>query len=147
MTCAIYHLDLNVSDLERSGSFYDRILTRIGFVRVNLSTPGEPGGFDWISPGDKSAAFSIGMYQAAGPNKLHDRHAPGIHHLALRAGRREDVDELYTMLLQMRAEILNVPCEYPQHEPGYYAVFFLDPDGIKLEYVFTPASHQSASAL
>ena len=26
-----------------------------------------------------------------------------------------------------------------EYAPGYYAVFFADPDGIKLEYVFTPA--------
>src|SRR5271166_5149593 len=37
-----------------SGSFYDRLLTRIGFVRVNLSTPGEPAGFDWISFGRRA---------------------------------------------------------------------------------------------
>jgi hypothetical protein len=48
------------------------------------------------------------------------------------------VDELYRMLLEMKAEILNAPCEYPQYEAGYYAVFFLDPDGIKVEYVYTP---------
>jgi catechol 2,3-dioxygenase-like lactoylglutathione lyase family enzyme len=138
MIGAIHHLDLNVSDLERSSSFYDRILTRIGFIRVNLSTPDEPGGFDWISLGDNRTRLSIGIYQATGPNKSHDRYAPGIHHLALRACRREDVDELYRMLLEMKAEILNAPCEYPQYEAGYYAVFFLDPDGIKVEYVYTP---------
>jgi glyoxylase I family protein len=145
MNYAIHHLDLNVSNLERSGSFYDQLLTRIGFVRVNLSTPGEPGGFDWISPGVKSGRSSIGMYQTTDPNKSHDRHGPGIHHLALRASSREDVDELYKMLLEMKAEILYAPREYPQYEAGYYAVFFLDPDGIKLEYVFTPDSDQSMS--
>jgi glyoxylase I family protein len=138
MNNAIHHLDLNVSDLERSDLFYDQLLTQIGFRRVNLSTPGEPGGFDWIAPGDKNARFSIGMYRATSPNKSHDRHAPGIHHLALRATRRQDVDELYRMLLEMEAEILNAPCEYPQYEAGYYAVFFLDPDGIKIEYLYVP---------
>ena len=146
MIGAIHHLDLNVSDLERSGSFYDRLLTGIGFVRVNLSTPGDPGGFDWMSPGGTHTRLSIGMYQAAGPSKSHDRNAPGIDHLALRANRREDVDELYRMLLEIKAEILNAPREYPQYEPGYYAVFFLDPDGIKLEYVFTPNSDPCKSA-
>jgi glyoxylase I family protein len=38
----------------------------------------------------------------------------------------------------MNATILDPPRDYPKYEPGYYAVFFLDPDGIKLEYVFTP---------
>jgi hypothetical protein len=70
MKNAIHHLDLNVSDLERSGPFYDQLLTQIGFRRVNLSTPGEPGGFDWIAPGDKNARFSIGMYRATSPKQI-----------------------------------------------------------------------------
>jgi len=86
------------------------------------------------------------MYQTTDLSKSHDRHAPGIHHLALRAGRREDVDELYRMLIEMKAEVVNAPREYPQYEPGYNAVFFLDYDGIKLEYVFTPNSDPSKSA-
>ncbi len=37
----------------------------------------------------------------------------------------------------MDAEILDAPAEYPKYGPDYYAIFFLDPDGLKLEYVFT----------
>ncbi len=56
------------------------------------------------------------------------------------------MDELYRTLIEMKAEVLNAPREYPQYGPGYYAGFFLDPDGIKLEYVFTPNSDPSKSA-
>jgi glyoxylase I family protein len=49
-----------------------------------------------------------------------------------------EVDSLYNLLLKTRAEILDAPREYAKYEPGYYAVFSLDPDGMKLEYVFTP---------
>ncbi len=31
--------------------------------------------------------------------------------------------------------ILDAPCEYPEYVPGYYAMCFSDPDGIKLELV------------
>ena len=34
--------------------------------------------------------------------------------------------------------ILDAPAEYPQYSTGYYAVFFTDPDGLKLEFVFKP---------
>ena len=34
--------------------------------------------------------------------------------------------------------ILDSPREYPEYVPGYYAVFFADPDGIKLELVHIP---------
>ena len=43
----------------------------------------------------------------------------------------------------MGAQILDAPQEYTKYEPGYYAVFFLDPDGIKLECVFPPISEPS----
>ena len=34
--------------------------------------------------------------------------------------------------------ILDAPAEYPQYGPNYYAVFFADPDGMKLELVHFP---------
>lgn len=135
---AIHHLDLNVSDLDRSGPFYDSILTLIGFRRINLSAPGEPPGFDWAAPSDTDRPMTIGIYAARNPGHAHDRYAPGLHHLALSAKSRDDVDRLYRTLRDIHAEILDPPREYPKYEPGYYAVFFLDPDGLKLEYVFTP---------
>jgi catechol 2,3-dioxygenase-like lactoylglutathione lyase family enzyme len=61
-----------------------------------------------------------------------------LHHLALHAGSREDVDALHVLLLRMNATILDAPAEYPKYGAGYYAVFFADPDGLKLEYVFLP---------
>jgi len=68
----------------------------------------------------------------------HSRHTPGVHHIAFAAPTRLAVDDLYQSLIVMHATILDPPRDYPQYEAGYYAVFFLDPDGIKLEYVFTP---------
>jgi len=134
----IHHLDLNVSNLEVSAAFYDRVLTFIGYRRVDLSSPGEPAGFDWAAPDDGGPLFSIGLYRAQN-SRPYDRLAPGIHHLALRAKNREEADKLHHVLLKMDAAILEPPREYPQYESGYYAVFFLDPDGIKLEFVYTPS--------
>ena len=136
---ALHHLDLNVSNPERSRAFYERILTQMGYRRVDYSAPGEPTGFDWLAPTD-GGRFSIGLY-AARHDASHDRYAPGVHHIALTASSRDAVDELHRILLEMGATILERPREYPKYEPGYYAVFFLDPDGIKLEYVFTPPVH------
>jgi len=133
----LHHLDLNVSDLERSHEFYQRVLCHIGYRSVDYSVPGEPAGFDWLAPTDSGSRFSIGLYRARG-NTSHDRYRAGVHHVALAAPSREAVDDLYRLLLEIGAQILDPPREYPKYEQGYYAVFFLDPDGIKLEYVFTP---------
>jgi glyoxylase I family protein len=132
----LHHFDLNVSDLQRSRTFYDRLLTRLGYRRVDYSALGEPEGFDWLAP-DNSRRFSVGLCLATEPT-AYNRHAPGIHHIAFAAPIRSAVDDLYQTLIAMQATILHPPRAYPQYEPGYYAVFFLDPDGIKLEYVFTP---------
>ena len=61
----------------------------------------------------------------------------GLHHLALEAGSRAVVDERADWLRAQRAEIESGPEEY-SYLPGYYAVFFYDPDGIKLEIVHVP---------
>ena len=130
-------MDLNVSDIGRSAPFYDRILTQMGFTRV-IDSGGEEAGFDWIAPrGTGISYFSLGIVPAKSRDKPHDRYAPGLHHLALRSETREAVNAFYRTLSQMDAEILDAPAEYPKYGPGYYAVFFLDPDGLKLEYVFT----------
>ena len=37
----------------------------------------------------------------------------------------------------MRATVLDAPAEYP-YSPGYFAVYFTDPDGLKLEFAYAP---------
>jgi len=54
------------------------------------------------------------------------------------AHSREDVNLLHELLLKIGATVLNPPADYPTYGEGYYAVFFSDPDGIKLEFVYVP---------
>jgi hypothetical protein len=61
-----------------------------------------------------------------------------LHHLALRTRTRADVDEFHRFLLREKLAVLDAPAEYPQYGPNYYAVFFADPDGIKLELAHFP---------
>jgi catechol 2,3-dioxygenase-like lactoylglutathione lyase family enzyme len=136
----LHHLDLNVTDLERSAVFYDCVLGHLGFTRIVDTATGEKG-FDWIAPdSNESSYFSIGLFLAASAGKPHDRHTPGLHHLALHSENRDRVEGLNRILRKIGAEILDAPAEYPEYGPGYYAVFFLDPDGLKLECVFAPES-------
>jgi glyoxylase I family protein len=66
-----------------------------------------------------------------------DRYWVGLHHLALEAVSRSVVDERHDWLVSAGAMIESPPTEY-SYIPGYYAVFFYDPDGIKLEIVHVP---------
>ena len=81
--------------------------------------------------------MEIGL-QSARSSAPHDRYSAGLHHLAFTAPSRAAVDALHQRLLDLGVDVLDAPAEYPQYAPGYYAVFFADPDGMKLEYVFTP---------
>jgi catechol 2,3-dioxygenase-like lactoylglutathione lyase family enzyme len=67
-----------------------------------------------------------------------ERTRAGLHHLALRARSRDDVDRLHAFLVRNGITVLDPPAAYPQYGPGYYAVFFSDPDGMKLEVVHFP---------
>jgi glyoxylase I family protein len=40
------------------------------------------------------------------------------------------------LLRSIGATILDAPADYPRYGPTYYALFFADPDGLKLEFVF-----------
>jgi catechol 2,3-dioxygenase-like lactoylglutathione lyase family enzyme len=62
----------------------------------------------------------------------------GLCEVAFRADSREQVDALARDVAAWGGRILDAPREYPQYVPGYYAVFFADPDGIKLELVHIP---------
>jgi catechol 2,3-dioxygenase-like lactoylglutathione lyase family enzyme len=126
------HLDLTVNDLERSKAFYDQVLTLLGYVRSNDYAGDVPC---WAMP-RAGLGFSIGLHQAK-REQAHDRHCAGLHHLAFHADSRGDVDEFHRQLVQAGVTVLDAPAEY-DYTPGYYALFFADPDGLKLELVFEP---------
>jgi catechol 2,3-dioxygenase-like lactoylglutathione lyase family enzyme len=126
---AIHHIDITVRDLRRSTDFYDGVLPLMGFTRIEDA----PEGPIWAG-----VHVEVGLQAAHSGGGRHDRYAPGLHHLAFTAPTRESVDDLHRRLLAAECAILDPPAEYPEYCRGYYAVFFADPDGIKLEYVYTP---------
>jgi catechol 2,3-dioxygenase-like lactoylglutathione lyase family enzyme len=131
------HVDLTVTDVERSRAFYDRVLGRLGYVPLDAAGAGAPC---WGVTDASGGVFSIAL-QPSRPERAaeaHDRSAPGLHHLAFHADGRADVDDFHAFLQTLDATILDAPAEY-DYTPGYYAVFFADPDGLKLEVVFEPA--------
>jgi catechol 2,3-dioxygenase-like lactoylglutathione lyase family enzyme len=133
---ALSHVDLTVTDLSRSVEFYGQILRCLGYRRLGEASAGAPC---WGTSDSEGGFFTIAL-QVARPEsaqKLHDRYAPGLHHLAFHANNREDVDAFHDFLLSIGARVLDPPAEY-KYTPGYYALFFSDPDGLKLEVVFEP---------
>jgi catechol 2,3-dioxygenase-like lactoylglutathione lyase family enzyme len=129
-----HHVDLVVSSILRSLPFYRELLGPLGWHRVG-EVEGERGETIWYISGPGS---SLGLRQAQTPsNEPFDRYRVGVHHVAFEAASRHDVDERADWLRGRGVSIESGPEEY-SYVPGYYAVFFYDPDGIKLEIVHVP---------
>jgi glyoxylase I family protein len=133
MRGGIHHLDLVVSSLARSLPFYRELLEPLGYTRVG-EVEGERGETIWYHGGSGGAALGLREAQTAGE---FDRYRIGVHHVAFEASSREAVDERHRWAVDRGVEIESPPKEYT-YTPGYYAFFFYDPDGIKLEVVHVP---------
>ena len=83
-----------------------------------------------------SGVVPVSLRQAQAPG-TYDRYRVGIHHVAFQAPSREVVDERLSWVRAQGCGIETDPKEY-DYRPGYYAGFFYDPDGIKLEIVHVP---------
>lgn len=123
---SLNHVVLTVNDLGKSKAFYDRLLPQLGY-RLLFE---EEDSFGYKAADGLKLLFAQSRERAK-----FDRYKVGLNHLAFQAPDRAFVDGVHAKLVEWGAKILDPPAEYPQYEPGYYAVFFLDPDGIKLEVV------------
>ncbi|MCW2972670.1 MAG: hypothetical protein JWN72_943 [Thermoleophilia bacterium] len=124
----LHHVELNVSDLERSTAFWGWLLESLGYEPYTKWATGQ----DWRL-GDTYLVFvqADERFLADG----YHRGRVGINHLAFHGRSRQHVDEL---AVELRARGVTVLYE-DRHPfaggPSYYAVFFEDPDRIKVELV------------
>src|SRR5688572_13995775 len=133
----IDHLDLVVTDLERSLEFYRGLLRPLGYVRES-EIEGERGErVVYLGVEGARGSVSLRAAQSDAHPLPYDRYAVGLHHICFTAPDRATVDERARWLREQDAEIESGPAEY-DYSPGYYAVFLHDPDGIKLEILHRP---------
>ncbi len=133
MKASVYHLQLNVTDAAVSLPFYRSLLDYLEY-RVLVEQPGLLG----MSNGTTDLwLVQTGADRA--DTAVH-RKNPGLNHLAFRVSRRADVDRFHDELLKPAGTpiLYGGPRDYPEYRPGYYAVFFEDPDRLKLEVAHIP---------
>ena len=120
------HVYLAVRDLRTSEGFYDRVMAVFGFGKIAAPLHGEPH----VHYYGRHFGFTLRPARPATPD--HDPYAPGLHHLCLRVEDEAAVDRAAR---ELRAAGIDVsePKRYPEYAPDYYAAFFSDCDGIRLE--------------
>lgn len=133
MPSRLYHVQINVGSAETALPFYRDLFRYL----------------EWRSIHDEDgvAAFSDGSVniwliatEARFTGRGFHRKGTGLNHLAFRVDGREDVDRFRDRFMAPRSlsPLYGTPREFPEYAPGYYAVFFEDPDRIKLEVVHVP---------
>lgn len=131
----IDHLVISVGDFAESKAFYAKLMAFLGF-EVEAEYDGMMG---WHN--DKTL-FWIAAADTQGKKHKYRKGDVGFHHYAFRLRSRKDVDALQAFLEEEGAEIVDPAGEYYD---DYYAVFFLDPDGMKLEGMRYGERHEKAA--
>src|SRR3954451_14107932 len=118
----IDHIGFEVSDLERSGRFYDAIFFTLGIRRLHEN------------------AHVIGWGVSEPMFWLTARHpaSPAYGHIAFRASGKAAVDAAHAAALHAGGTDEGAPGLRPQYGPRYYAGYVRDPDRLRVEIV---ASH------
>jgi len=121
------HVDLRVADLGAALPFYDALLPALGFTE-------RYHGEEWkvwatTEPLPSTAYFAVTESRG---------HVANENRIAFRVGSAEDVDRVAEVARSAGAAGMSGPKPMP-YGPGYYAAFFADPSGNRLEVYVRPA--------
>lgn len=117
----IKHIEIAVSDLQKSLDFYRPLFKIIGWKEVDKN-------------GFVSGNLKIYLKKWDYPigNSL------GVRHLCFWADNRDMVDKVEEYIKNAKVKMIRGPIVVPEYSPDYYTVDFYDPDGFMLEVAHTP---------
>ena len=119
------HVDLRVRDLKKAAAFYNALLPAMGFSQVSE----DPESVCYYRPGEERSAAFLGLVADPG-------HRPNETRIAFRASDRAEVDRLAEAARSAGARAFEPPHICEEYTPLYYAAFFEDGDGNKLEICY-----------
>ena len=131
MLVGLGHVDLVCRDIERSLGFYAAVFGPLGLEDPFLVS-GERGEQIHYLRFPRAGSGSLVLRQSRSAQEF-ELYAPGLHHLALAVETAADVDGSHARAAAAGAEVLHRPRLWPEYHPDYYATFFLDPDGFRIE--------------
>jgi catechol 2,3-dioxygenase-like lactoylglutathione lyase family enzyme len=134
----IDHLVLSVGDFARSKDYYNKLLKFLGFAfKYDYD--------DMAGWSNGKTLFWIAAADTQGKKHKYRKGDIGFHHYAFELSSRKDVDALGAFLEKNDMPVGDPPGEYYGHD--YYAVYFTDPDGMKLEgMIWAPPEKQAKLA-
>ena len=122
----IDHIYVTVSDLTLSEAFYDRVmLDALGFRKNKFAI----GGDQHVQYFNRHFGYVLRL---ARMQSKHDPYAPGLHHFCFRVESVADVVAVAKKLRGAGIEASEAKL-YAEYAPDYWATFFNDPDGVRLE--------------
>ena len=127
----ISHINLSVSNMNRSIVFYDELLFSLGFTK-GLDESGDWGAVR----GYKGEGIELEIIHEKDIEYKEFNRYVGLNHIAFEVDNREKVSEMFELVKRLGVEITREPKEYPEYTEKYYAFYFRDPDGIPLEIAF-----------
>ncbi|ACV58155.1 VOC family protein [Alicyclobacillus acidocaldarius] len=124
----MHHIEINVSDLKRTTEFWGWLLEFFGYSPYQAWEHGRSWrkGITYLVFVQTEECFQEPKYH---------RRRVGLNHLAFHADSQAQVDELTTQLRMRGVPILYEDRHPYAGGPDHYAVFFEDPDRIKVEVV------------
>ncbi len=125
MKSRIYdHIDLRVSDMAAAQKFYGQLLPALGFSEI----AGDEECPTYQPPGEGPEAFFC-LTAVRG-------HHPNENRIAFWAESPAELERLAEVVRQAGGRNIEGPELCREYSPGYYAIFFEDPSGNKLEICF-----------
>lgn len=131
MLVGLGHIDFVCRDVEKSLAFYAAVFGELGLQPPHIER-GERGETISYLRFPQAGSGSIGFRQAF-KEQPYELYARGFHHLAIAVEWTADVELAYENAVAAGAEVLHPPRLWPVYHPDYYATFFLDPDGFRIE--------------
>lgn len=132
MLTGLAHVDLTCRDVGRSIAFYLAVLGPLGLQAPPVTFEGEQGETINYLRFPEAGSGSIGL-RAASVEQEFALYAPGLHHIAFAVATPDDVRVAHAGAVREGAEIVHPPTPFPRYHPDYFATFFLDPDGFRVE--------------
>jgi catechol 2,3-dioxygenase-like lactoylglutathione lyase family enzyme len=140
VTAFLYHMQLNVG-APAALAFYRELF---GFLRYRVIADTD----SVVAASNGTTDFWLVLVPPDRRRARFHRKNPGLNHLCFGVAGRSDVDRVVTEFLRPRdvAPLYDSPREFPEYRPGYYAVFFEDPDRLKLEVAYVPGVTERRAA-